>query len=67
MAERDVWQEREQLPVQLAWDYEHAGGIKDFLATPAGRKCKKAAFFYAFGWGGQESESFRRAWRHWRR
>jgi|HubBroStandDraft_3_1064219.scaffolds.fasta_scaffold53056_2 hypothetical protein len=27
MAERDVWQEREQLPVQLAWDYEHAGGI----------------------------------------
>ena len=37
------------------------GGIGDSLATPAGRKCKHSPFFFAFGWGGHESETFRRA------
>ncbi len=36
-------------------------GIEGFLATPAGRGCKRSPFFHSFGWGGHESESFRRA------
>ncbi len=35
-------------------------GIQEFLATPKGRKCKRSPFFYAFGWGGMKSPSFRK-------
>lgn len=35
-------------------------GIDQFLATPQGRRHKTEPFFYAFGWGGMESPSFRK-------
>jgi hypothetical protein len=56
------------LPTQVA-DYfpglEFRGreGIREFLATPRGRKCRKSPFFYAFGWGGGDSPSFSDAMR----
>ena len=36
--------------------------IEAFLRTPRGRACRKSPFFYAFGWGGQNSPSFRRCY-----
>lgn len=42
-------------------EFQGRDGINEFLATPAGRRCKNTPFFYAFGWGGDDSESFRRA------
>lgn len=36
-------------------------GIERFLASPEGRRCRRSPFFYAYGWGGHESPSFRRA------
>ena len=38
-------------------------GIEGFLATRAGRKCRRSPFLYAFGWGGVESPSFSKAWK----
>jgi hypothetical protein len=37
-------------------------GIEEFLMTPQGKKCKKEPFFFAFGWGGMDSPSFRRCY-----
>lgn len=37
-------------------------GIEEFLATAAGRKCKRSPFFYAFGWGGMQHPGMRLAW-----
>jgi hypothetical protein len=37
-------------------------GIETFLATKEGKKCKRSPFFYAFGWGGMESPSFRQCY-----
>lgn len=37
-------------------------GIGEFLATAKGRKCKKSPFFYAFGWGGMLSPTFRKCY-----
>ena len=42
-------------------EFKGRGGLREFLATPAGRKCKNSPFFFAFGLGGHESETFRRA------
>lgn len=41
-------------------EFRGRAGIKEFLDTPGGRKCKKSPFLYAFGWGGCMSPSFRR-------
>lgn len=38
-------------------------GIEGFLATAAGRKCRRSPFLYAFGWGGGESSTFSKAWK----
>src|SRR5262245_7780199 len=37
-------------------------GINEFLATPKGKKCKRSPFFFAFGFGGMDSPSFRRCY-----
>jgi hypothetical protein len=39
-------------------EFRGRSGIEAFLMTPRGSKCRKTAFFYAFGWGGMESPSF---------
>ena len=36
-------------------------GIADFLATPRGKACRRSPFFFAYGWGGHHSPTFRRA------
>jgi hypothetical protein len=43
-------------------EFRGRGEIEAFLRTPKGRKCKRSPFFFAFGWGGQESPSFRRCY-----
>jgi len=37
-------------------------GIEAFLATKEGKKCKRSPFFYAFGWGGMLSPTFRKCY-----
>jgi len=36
--------------------------INGFLTTPEGKKCKRSPFFFAFGWGGMQSPSFRKCY-----
>jgi hypothetical protein len=36
--------------------------IEHFLSIPQGKKCKKTPFFFAFGWGGMLSPSFRKCY-----
>jgi len=43
-------------------EFQGRNGIQQFLETRRGRKCKKTALFYAFGWGGMKSPSFRKSW-----
>jgi len=43
-------------------EFQGRSGIEEFLRTRDGKKCKKTAFFYAFGWGGMESPSFRKCY-----
>ena len=43
-------------------EFKGRAGIEEFLQTPEGKKVKRSPFFYAFGWGGMQSPSFRRAW-----
>jgi hypothetical protein len=35
--------------------------IEEFLGTPLGKACRKSPFFFAFGWGGGQSPTFRAA------
>lgn len=42
-------------------EFPGRGGIADFLKTPRGRRYRNSPFFYAFGWGGACSPSFRAA------
>lgn len=35
--------------------------IKDFYATPRGKKCRTSPLFYAYGWGGRFSPTMRKA------
>jgi len=44
-------------------EFRGRAGIKEFLKTPRGSKCKKSPFFYAFGWGGCMSSTFRKSQR----
>lgn len=44
-------------------EFRGRAGIKEFLATPQGRACKKSPFFFAFGWGGRNSPGINEAWR----
>lgn len=37
-------------------------GMEEFLATAQGKKCRKSPFFFAFGWGGMMSPSFRKCY-----
>lgn len=41
-------------------EFRGRAGIDEFLRTPQGEECKRSPFFYAFGWGGMDSPSFRR-------
>ncbi len=41
-------------------EFRGRAGVEEFLRTTRGKKCKRSPFFYAFGWGGGESQSFRR-------
>jgi hypothetical protein len=43
-------------------EFQGRTGIEEFLSTPEGKKCKRSPFFYAFGWGGMKSPSFRKCW-----
>lgn len=43
-------------------EFQGRAGIETFLATAEGKKCKKTPFFYAFGWAGMKSPSFRRCY-----
>jgi hypothetical protein len=43
-------------------EFQGRAGIEEFLSTPEGKECKKSPFFYAFGWGGMQSPSFRKCW-----
>jgi hypothetical protein len=51
-------------PIQYFPGLEFRGRreIQEFLGTPRGRKCKRTAMFFAFGWAGMNSPSFRRSW-----
>jgi hypothetical protein len=54
------------LPTQVAHyfpglEFKGRNGIEDFLATPLGRKHRHDPFHYAFGWGGEYSPSYIRA------
>jgi hypothetical protein len=43
-------------------EFRGCSEIEAFLDTPPGRRCKKSPFFYAFGWGGMQSPSFRKCY-----
>ena len=44
-------------------EFRGRSGIEEFQATTQGRACKRAPFFFAFGWGGRHSPSINEAWR----
>lgn len=42
-------------------EYRGRNEIDAFLASPQGEGCRRSPFFYAYGWGGWESPSMRKA------
>lgn len=42
-------------------EFRGRGEIRDFLATPQGKDCRGTPFFFAYGWGGWESPTMRKA------
>jgi hypothetical protein len=43
-------------------EFRGRAGISHFLSTRRGRHCMSSPFFYAFGWGGNNSPGIRSAW-----
>jgi hypothetical protein len=43
-------------------EFHGRAGIRTFLETPRGSKCKDSFFLFAFGWGGRNSPGMNHAW-----